>query len=141
MLNKFEIYLNKKKALGILFLRLFISLRLIYGVIDNIISWEQMLEFAAFLQNNSFPFPTFSAVLSVYIQFIAAICVLLGYNIRLASFFLIVNFLIAIIFFHLAVGDSIEGMTGALAMFFGALTFLFTAAEKYSLDAYLNKSH
>lgn len=137
MLKKFEGLLNDKKDLGILFLRIFISLRLLYGVVDNIISWEQMLEFSAFLQNNGFPFPTISAVLSVYVQFIAAVCVLLGYKIRIASFFLIINFLIAIIFFHLAIGDSIEGMTGALAMLFGSLTFLFTGADKISLDARL----
>lgn len=127
-------FLDTNKPIGILLLRIFIGCRLIYGVIDNILSWERMLEFSNFLQNNGFPFPTISAVLSVYIQFLGAIFILLGFKIRIASFLLIINFLVALIFVHLKANDTVEGMTPALAMLFGCLTFLFTGAEKISLE-------
>jgi uncharacterized membrane protein YphA (DoxX/SURF4 family) len=36
---------------------------------------------------------------------------------------------------HLKSGDSIEGMTPALALFFGSLALFFTGPGKYSVDA------
>ena len=134
MLNHIEKYLDSKKHLGIFLLRIFVGTRLLYGVIDNVISWERMLEFSHFLSNHGFPFPKTSAVISVYVQFFCAILILVGYKIRYASFVLIINFLVALIFVHIRANDTIEGMTGALAMLFGCLTFLFTGADKISLD-------
>lgn len=134
LLENIEKRLQSKKHLGILLLRIFIGTRLLYGVIDNILSWERMMEFSHFLQQNGFPFPTANAVISVYVQFVGAILILIGFKIRLASFVLVINFLIALIFVHISIGDTIEGMTGALAMLFGCLTFLFTGADKISLD-------
>ncbi len=131
---KIEKYLDSKKHLGISLLRIFVSSRLLYGVLDNILSWERMIEFSHFLQSNGFPLPTISAVVSVYVQFLGAILILIGYKIRLASFVLVINFLVALIFVHISAGDSIEGMTPALAMLFGCLTFMFTGADKISLE-------
>lgn len=137
-------YLNMKNILstnspiGILILRLFIGVRIFYGVIDNVWSWERMTEFAHFLEANQFPFPVFSAILSVYVQFFTAIFILIGFRIRMASFILAINFIIALIFVHIRAQDTIEGMTPALAMFFGCLTLFFTGADKISLDYYLS---
>lgn len=122
--------------MGIFLLRLFIGGRLCYGVIDNVISWERMLEFADFLSANNFPLPIASAIISVYVQFFGALLILIGFKIRPASFVLILNFLVALVAVHIRTNDSIEGMTPALAMLFGCLTFLFTGAEKISLDYY-----
>ena len=96
-----------------------------------------MIEFSNFLQNNNFPYPVISAVISVYVQFFGAIFILLGFKIRYACFLLSINFLVALIFVHLRANDSIEGMTPALAMLFGCLTLLFTGEEKISLENYL----
>lgn len=134
MLNKIQSYLDNNKHIGIFILRLFIGLRLLYGVIDNIFSWERMIEFSKFLEANDFPFPIMSALVSVYVQFLGGILILIGYKIRLASFVLVINFLIALLFVHIKANDSIEGMTPALAMLFSCLTFLFTGADKLSLD-------
>jgi len=134
MLNRIENYLDSKKHLGIFLLRIFVGARLLYGVIDNIISWERMIEFSNFLSNNGFPFPMANAIISVYVQFFCAILILLGYKIRYASFALVINFLVALIFVHIRANDTIEGMTAALAMLVGCLTFLFTGADKISLD-------
>ena len=127
-------------AVGILLLRLFLSCRLLYGVIDNILSWERMLEFSAFLGQHHFPWPTLSAVTSVYVQAICALLILIGYQTRTAALLLAINFLIALLMVHLAVGDTIEGMTPALAMLFASLTLIFTGAKDFSLDKRISQS-
>jgi len=121
-------------AIGLLILRLFIGLRLIYGVIDNIISWEQMVEFSKFLTTHGFPMPLVSAVVSVYVQFIGALLMLVGYKTRLAALVLVVNFIVALFAVHIPIGDTVEGMTPALAMLFGCLTLFFTGSGKVSID-------
>lgn len=131
-----EKFLESNKYMGIFLLRIFIGSRLFYGVIDNILSWDKMIEFSDFLNANSFPIPILSAVISVYVQFIGSILILVGFKIRIASFILVINFLVAIIFFHFKINDTIEGMTPALAMLFGCLTFIFMGSEKISLDNY-----
>ena len=98
-----------------------------------------MIEFSEFLLANNFPFPIASALVSVYVQFFGAILILIGFRIRLSAFILIINLLMALIMVHLPSNDTIEGMTPALAMLFGCLTLLFTGAEKWSLEAYLDK--
>ena len=134
---KFEKFLDQHKDFGILLLRLFVGSRLLYGVLDNVFSWERMKEFADFLGANAFPYPVFSAVISVYVQFIGAILILIGYRLRIATVPLIINFMVALTAFHLRVNDTIEVMTPALAMLFGCLTLLFTGAGKISLANYL----
>ena len=134
MINKIQPYFENNAHIGIFILRMFVGLRLLYGVIDNIISWERMIEFSKFLETNDFPFPLISALISVYVQFLGAILILFGYKIRLASFVLVINFLIALLVVHIRANDSVEGMTPALAMLFGCATLLFTGAHKLSLD-------
>lgn len=55
--------------LGIFLFRVFLCLQILHGVLDNIVSWNRMLEFRDFLQSEGFPFPLMSALLSVYGQF------------------------------------------------------------------------
>ncbi|MEP2772498.1 MAG: DoxX family protein [Fulvivirga sp.] len=120
--------------IGIFLLRLFIGLRLIYGVIDNIISWNHMVEFSKFLATHGFPMPLASAVVSVYVQFIGALLVLVGYKTRVAALVLVINFIVALFAVHIPINDTIEGMTPAMAMLFGCLTLFFTGPGKTSLD-------
>lgn len=138
MKTKTNLPITPNPAIGILILRLFIGFRLLYGVLDNVISWEKMLEFSHFLENNGFIMPTISAVLSVYVQLLGGIMLIIGFKTRIAAFFLVLNFVVALVFFHLKISDSIEGMTPAMAMLFGSLTLLFTGADKFSLDERLS---
>jgi len=117
--------------IGLLLLRIFIGLRLIYGVADNVISWDKMLEFSAFLDANGFPVPTISAVISVYAQLICGLFVLIGFNIRPAALIMVVNFLIAILMIH--TNDTVEEMTPALAMLFGSACLFFTGAGRIAV--------
>ena len=115
-------------------MRIFVGGRLFYGVIDNVISWADMIEFSEFLKLNQFPMPLLSAVMSVYAQLLCSVLLMIGYKLRWAAIILLINFGVAIIFVHLIGGDSVEGTTPALAMFFGCLTLLFTGAGKLSFD-------
>ena len=125
-------WLQRNKDVGVLLLRLFIGVRLIYGVIDNVTSWEHMLKFRDFLQVFHFPVPLVSAVVSVYAQLIAALLIVLGFKIRFASLVMIFNFLVAIIMVHR--NDTMEALTPALMMIFSCLLFLFQGAGKFSVD-------
>ena len=120
------------KDIGILFLRLFIGVRLIYGVLDNVLYWERMIEFRDFLQQFHFPFPLVSAIVSVYAQLIAGILIFVGWKIRWAAAVMIINFLVAIFMVHR--NQSFEEMTTPLAILFCNLLFFFTGAGKYSVD-------
>ncbi len=136
-MNRLENYFQPKWHIGILLLRIFVGLRLLYGVIDNIISWEKMLEFASFLEVHHFPLPIVSAVSSVAVQFICGLFVLIGFKIRMTSILLVINFIVALLFVHIRSGDTVEGMTPALAILFISLAFVFTGAGRISVD----KSH
>ncbi|WP_149525628.1 MULTISPECIES: DoxX family protein [Sphingobacterium] len=121
-------------SIGLLILRFFIGIRVIYGVLDNVLSFSHMKEFAGFLSQFAFPFPMFSAILSVYVQLIASILILIGWKTRIAAAFLAFNFLIALIMVHFKSGDSLEALTPALAIFCIVLALIFTGAGKYAID-------
>jgi putative oxidoreductase len=124
-------WLEKNKDIGVLLLRIFIGLRLIYGVQDNILSWSRMLEFRDFLQKFHFPFPIIAAVISVYAQFVTAVMILIGWNTRYAAIVLVINFMVAWVMVDRH--SSIEEMTPALTMLFCSLLFLFQGAGKFSI--------
>ena len=131
-MNRFFNWLDRYRDIGVLLLRLFIGARLIYGVLDNIVSWTHMLKFRDFLQLYQFPAPLIAAIVSVYAQLIAGILFMLGWKIRYASLLTIFNFLVALLFVHRR--DSVEEMTPALAILFSSLLFLFQGAGIYSID-------
>ena len=127
-------------SIGLLLLRIFIGLRLIYGVIDYVLSWEKMIKFADFLAAFHFPMPTVSAVVSFAVQLLGGLSLLLGLYTKLFSSLLVINFIIALVVVHLQSNDSAEVMTPALAMLFGSLTIWFTGPGKYSVKHFLNKN-
>ncbi len=91
---------ERNNDVGILLLRLFVGIRLIYGVQDNILHWDRMKEFEAFLQQFHFPFPLLCAFVSVYAQALAGILFIVGWLTRWAALAMVVNFLIAILMVH-----------------------------------------
>ena len=128
--NDVTAWLDKNKDLGLFLLRLFIGIRLLYGVVDNIADWGRMIEFRNFLEHQGFPFPLVSAVISVYAQFLSGLMFIVGFKIRLAAALMIINFLAALGMVHLH--DSFEDMTPALAMLFCSILFLFYGAGKFA---------
>ncbi|SRR5690606_18866359 len=124
-------------GIGLFILRLFAGVRILYGVLDNVVSAEDMEEFASFLNHFNFPYPHISASVSVYVQLICGILILIGYKIRWASVLLAINFLVAIFMVHIPNGDSIEVTTPALALFTISLCLIFTGSGRYSVDELL----
>jgi putative oxidoreductase len=131
-MNNFFIWFDDRKDIGVLLLRLFVGVRLIYGVIDNVTSWEHMIKFRDFLQQFNFPIPLVAAIVSVYAQLLAGVMFILGWKIRFAAILMIINFLIAILMVHW--GEKLEPMTPALAILFISILFFFQGAGKYSLE-------
>ena len=124
--------MEKYSDVGLLILRLFIGVRLIYGVQDNIIHWHHMKNFEAFLRIHHFPVPLVSAVISVYVQAIAGILLITGWKTRLAALLMVINFAVAVLMVHL--GQSFEEMTTVLFMLLTSIALFFTGAGKFSLD-------
>lgn len=120
------------KDFGVLLIRLAFGFRLIYGSIDNILSFEQMLHFRDFLDSEGFPFPIISAIVSVLLQFLAGICFISGFWTRLFAAFMIANFTIAIIGVH--IGDDYLSTAPALHLLVISVFLLFNGAGKWSLD-------
>ena len=125
-------WFDRNRDWGVFLLRLFVGLRLIYGVQDNVLSWEHMIRFKDFLQQFNFPFPLVCAVVSVYVQLITGIMIILGWRIRYAAILLVINFLVALIMVHR--NQPIEAMTAPMAILFSAILFLFQGAGRISID-------
>lgn len=121
-----------------LLIRILFGIRLIYGTIDNIVSWERMLEFKTFLEFHHFPFPLVSAITSVYFQFFAGICWIIGFKVRLVSLFMVINFIVAIIGVHLTSGDTYTNTEPALHLLVISVFLLTCGAGKWSLDYKMN---
>ncbi|WP_170283954.1 DoxX family protein [Flagellimonas olearia] len=132
-----KVWLDKNRDIGIVLLRLFVSIRIILGVLDNVFHWEHMIVFRDFLGKFHFPYPLVGAIISVYAQFIAGLLVLMGFRIRFAAFILIINFIIALFMVHL--NDSLESMTPAMALLFCCIVLLFYGSDKYSIDRFMHR--
>jgi putative oxidoreductase len=131
-MSSFFNWLDQNRSLGIFILRLFVGFRLIYGVIDNILSWDRMLEFEGFLTKVGFSFPLVCAVVSVYAQFIAGVLYIIGWKIRYAALIMIFNFSVAWVMVDRF--GSIEQMTPALSMLFCSVLFLFVGAGRIAVE-------
>ena len=133
MISLLRLYFFERfKGYGLFLLRLLIAARLIYGVQDNILSWDHMIQFEHFLAQHGVPFPLAGAVVSVYTQFICGVLILLGAFIRLASIPLIINFIAALLIAHRA--DTFVGSFQALTILVAAFVFLFEGPGKLSVD-------
>jgi len=126
-------FLSGYRDLAPLFLRLFLSFVLIYGTADNVFSHERMMEFRDFCAKYGFPYPTASAYISAYGQFITGILLALGLFTRPASLVVIINFVIALLMVHLRL--PFNANIAPLAMLMGGVFFLLYGAPRYSLDA------
>ena len=93
-------WLDERRELGVLFIRLFMSTFLIYMSQDNVFDRARMVEFERFLRQFGFPLPLLSAHVSVYAQLACAILILLGAFTRVAATVMVVNFVVALAMVH-----------------------------------------
>ena len=122
---------SKYSDLSLLFLRIAFGVRLIWGTQDNILSYDRMLEFAHFLETNGFPLPLVSAFASVYLQFAAGVCWILGFWVREAALVMVANFVIAILMVH--IGDAYINTAPAIHLLTFAFFLLCSGGGKYVL--------
>jgi putative oxidoreductase len=115
-------------------IRLFAGTFLIYMSQDNVLSAERMLEFERFLRQFGFPVVPLSARVSVYAQFLAGICFLLGALTRPAALLMTINFVVAIGMVHL--GQPFRAALEPSAMLASALFLLLNGAGRPSVDAW-----
>jgi putative oxidoreductase len=136
--TRFNQFFESRKDYGAFFLRLIIGWRLIDGTQDNVFSWDRMLEFSIFLEQNNFAYPLAAAIVSVYAQFICGVLYIIGLFVRPAAIVMIINFLVALLTIHL--GTTFIESFQALIMFFGSIFFLFNGPGKLSLIEWINTS-
>lgn len=138
-LNRITGYLQRHGKYGEVFIRLSIGFHLIYGTQDNVFSWDRMIEFSNFLDEFGFPFPLASAVISVYAQFICGVLFILGIGVRTAAAIMIFNFIIALTFVHITVGDSYPNMFPALMMLSGSIYLLLNDSKVFNLKSLVSR--
>ncbi|HEX5709024.1 MAG TPA: DoxX family protein [Pyrinomonadaceae bacterium] len=130
--ERFNDFFRRRAEYGPVFIRLVVGWMLIWGTLDNILSWERMTEFERFLAARGVPLSMFAAHLSVYTQFVCGVLVLLGAFVRLAAVPLVINFVCALLIAHRR--DTWAGAFPALVMLASALFFLFHGAGRLSVD-------
>jgi putative oxidoreductase len=141
MTPAFFSFFQKYSAYGVLFLRLAVGTFLLYGVQDNVFSWERMLEFRDFLEVRNVPYPLFAAHLSVYVQFICGLLLIMGGAVRWVSVLLILNFTAALLIAHIGRGQSFPEYYPAVEMLCMGFFFLFNGAGPMSLDALFSRKN
>lgn len=130
-------FLEKHKEYGVIFIRLMIGFHLAYGVHFHIFDSARMEDFIKFLSERSVPFPPYSALLSVYGQFICGILFVLGAATRYASVVMVINFIAALVIAH--IGDTYQRTFPALIMLSASCFFLIHGSGSLSVDEVLAK--
>jgi putative oxidoreductase len=128
-------WFEDRKEYGAVFIRLIVGFHLVWNTMDNVFSFDRMLEFRDFLAQHGFPFPLFCAILSAYAQFVCGSLYVLGAGVRYAALVMIVNFIVALLMVH--VGLPEQANFPPLMMLFGSLFLLFNGAGPLSVDRLL----
>lgn len=120
---------------ALLLLRVFVGAFLIWGVSDNIVSGERMIEFGRFLERHGFIFPRLLAPLSVWAQFGCGIAFTLGLVTRWAGLICAFNFIVAVVMVD-AAGGPRAAFPAAVLVLVG-LYFATFGAGRLALDTLL----
>ncbi|MEM7430357.1 MAG: DoxX family protein [Pseudomonadota bacterium] len=125
--------LSQHADVGLLIMRVLTGAFLVYGVVDNVVSAEQMANFAAFLEANGFALPGVMAPLSVYFQLLAGLALIVGLLTRWTGILIAIHFMIAVVMVHWT--QDFRGWWPAIVLVGIGLQFAFTGAGRFSLDA------
>ena len=123
--------------LGLLLLRCATGAFLVFQSHDNVLSPARMVEFEKFLTQFGFIYPELMAPLSVYAQFIAGACSILGLFTRWAGLVTAFNFCVAVYMVHW--NDPVPGIWPAAILIFLGLYFGLRGAGRYGIDALFEK--
>lgn len=128
-------FLAAFKGAATLFLRILTGSFLVWGVWDNVISRERMVEFEGFLAQFGFPLVEVMAPLSVYTQLIAGLGLILGLLTRWAGALIVANFIVAVVMVH--INDDFRGMWPALVLVAIGAYFMTNGGGRIALDRLL----
>ncbi len=119
-----------------------LALRLAFGFQLVKVSWQNALQpaenlpkFTRYLDGLGFPLPHVASALAAYTEFLGGILLILGLFTRWANVALLINFTVAFLFAHLAIGDTYQNAFASLNLLAVNLFLLLNGPEKYSLDA------
>jgi putative oxidoreductase len=128
------------RNLGILALRLAFGFQLVKVSFENVIHpAANMPAFIAYLQSLGFPYPTPGAYVSAYTEFIGGMLWLMGFQTRLASVLLIINFSVALGMAHLNTNDSYQNTMPSLNLIAVGLFLFLNGPGRYSIDERFGK--
>lgn len=127
--------IKKNKDFGLLFLRVGLGLMfIIHGypkLVGGVDTWRGIGQSMGNLGITFFP--VFWGLMAALAEFFGAICLLLGFFSRSASFALFFTMLVAMIF-HLQKGDGLSGASHAIELGIVFFAYLFIGPGKYSLN-------
>lgn len=127
------------RDLGVLAIRLAFGYQLISGAWAYASSPSvKMPEFTGYLSSIGFPFPTVGTYLAIYTELIGGLLWVLGYQTRLASALLLINFTVAVMLAHVSIGDSYANTFPSLNLWVISLFLLLNGAGQYSLGDWLS---
>lgn len=130
--------LGRFSDIGLLALRAFVGVFLVWGVLDNIVSAERMEEFVRFVSANGFPWPRAMAPLSVYAQLVCGALLITGLLTRLAGIVMCGHFIIAVIMVH---GDQdFRAQWPALILVFVSAYFAMRGGGRWAVDWFIESS-
>jgi len=118
---------------GLLLLRVAAGAFLIYQSHDNVFSASRMDEFENFMTQFGFHYPELLAPLSVYAQFTAGICFILGLFTRWLGLITAFNFLVALWMVHW--NDPVPQMWPAAVLIVLGLYFGLRGSGRFGIDA------
>ena len=130
------VFLDAYRDHCLFLLRVSIGSFLVWGVWDNIISSENMLEFEKFLTNFGFVQPRIMAFLSVWAQFLIGCSFVVGLFVRWAGLLCAFNFVVAIVMV-----DSLSGIRASfpsLCLVVVGLYLATSGAGRFGLDMFLH---
>jgi putative oxidoreductase len=118
-----------------------LALRLAFGIQLINVSWKTVLfpgehlrGFADYLQTLHIPFPTVGAALSAYTDTIGGVLLILGFQTRLASSLLLINFTVAVVAGHLLINDTYQNTFASINIWAFCFFLLLNGPGRYSLD-------
>jgi putative oxidoreductase len=94
-----------------------------------------MVEFSQWLAELGFPLPLVSAVVSAWAQLLAGLGWMIGYRVKTFSVLMIGNFVVAILFVHIADSSSYVEAAPAVHMLVFSIALLLTGPGRISMDA------
>ena len=95
---------------------------------------EGILGYADWLKSLGFPLPMVSATLSAYSEFLGAILMIAGLWTRWAAFFLLINFVFAVLMGHIAIQDTYKNALPAINLLAMSVFLLLNGPGKPSFD-------